>query len=501
MVMAGSFFYAAIVGLLFQDCGAVDSWNCDQAFNFVTGAPYSQLSLTSSCPCCSCNPAYGSPNSVSSAVEWCKAKCDQQSTCTGFFFQKHTNGHEICGFYTGLNPLDSTGKAWHGHSSGSQLCAKGQPNSGGHGQGWPVVYGPKNGAAVKSLVQSGMYLIGPRAAAEVVNGQRLSTLETWVSIDQGRSWTKIGLIARAPNQNLIYGDPVVLAVPDSDIVLAAFRERWTGLPNGKDSFSIVLCRSDNNGQTWAFDSMITGPFQGTPGVPDHFVGAPFLRYDSGMLEVYYDNEPLPNQRGETRHHQWITMLKRDALSKNTAWPQTPTVVSKTSGNALSRDGMASVVDIGNNQLMVVTESVSLIPPHPNVVSATFSWDGGATWDMGSRKTIYEGKLDATTGNRFNAFCPWAIRVGGGPVWVAFLTDEDFPSPPDASNERVEVRRSSVKYIETTTNFQTFSSNALLISDQSATNYKPGMFERDVNTVLCTVDTLKDGKQVVMEKSR
>lgn len=441
---------------------------------------------------------------MSSAVELCKAYCDQQSTCTGFLFQKHTNGHEVCGFYTGLHS-DSTGKALvDGNTSVSQLCVKGQPNSGGHGQGWPVVYGPKNGAPVKSLVQSGTYLIGPRAAAEVVNGQLLSTLETWVSIDQGRSWTKNGLIARAPNQNLEYGDPVLLAVPNSDIVLAAFRERWTGLPgspDGQDSFSIVLCRSDDNGFTWAFDSMITGPFHGTPGVPDHFVGAPFLRYDSGILEVYYDNEPLPNQRWETRHHQWITMLKRDALSKNTAWPQTPTVVSKTAGDALSRDGMASVVDIGNNQLMMVTESVSLIPPHPNVVSALFSWNGGATWDMGSRKTIYEGKVDAITGKRFNAFCPSAIRVGGGPVWVAFLTDEDFPSPPDPSHENVIVRRSSVKYIKTTTNFQTFSSNALLISDQSAQNYNPGMFERDFNTVLCTVDTLKDGKQVVMEKSR
>merc|ERR1719401_3145357 len=101
-------------------------------------------------------------------------------------------------------------------------------------------------------------------------------------------------------------------------------------------------------------------------------------------------------------------------------------------------------------------------------------------------TIYEGKLDEITGKRFNAFCPWAIRVGYGPVWVAFLTDEDFLSPPDWSNEPVTNRRSSVKYIQTTSSFQTWS-DALVISDGSTKNYKPGLFERKLNTVLCTVD--------------
>jgi beta-glucanase (GH16 family) len=37
----------------------------------------------------------------------------------------HTNGHEICGFYT--LPLDEGTKLWHGHRDGSQLCEKVTP--------------------------------------------------------------------------------------------------------------------------------------------------------------------------------------------------------------------------------------------------------------------------------------------------------------------------------------------------------------------------------------
>merc|ERR1712086_1194724 len=35
------------------------------------------------------------------AIAYCKDTCDKRSGCTGFFFQTHGNGHEICGFYTG----------------------------------------------------------------------------------------------------------------------------------------------------------------------------------------------------------------------------------------------------------------------------------------------------------------------------------------------------------------------------------------------------------------
>ena len=79
-------------------------------------------------------------NTANGAVEFCKSRCDDASmfhafsgqgnpnspcsTCTGFFFQRHTNGHEICGFYTiDLNDK-KLNKVGHGHSAGSRICTK-----------------------------------------------------------------------------------------------------------------------------------------------------------------------------------------------------------------------------------------------------------------------------------------------------------------------------------------------------------------------------------------
>jgi len=89
----------------------LSSWECSNEFNFIIGVSYSQTELTDRCGSdnvCNRNPKYvpqyASSNSVVAAVAFCKAKCEDPgwfgSQCTGFFFQRHTNGHEICGFYT-----------------------------------------------------------------------------------------------------------------------------------------------------------------------------------------------------------------------------------------------------------------------------------------------------------------------------------------------------------------------------------------------------------------
>ena len=87
-------------------------------------------------------PQYTSGHSTDGAVEFCKDRCKDPkkfydfagvgdpnancSLCSGFFFQRHGNGHEICGFYvTDLN--DATlDKVNHGHQDGSALCIKGK---------------------------------------------------------------------------------------------------------------------------------------------------------------------------------------------------------------------------------------------------------------------------------------------------------------------------------------------------------------------------------------
>lgn len=106
-------------------CPPPEPWSCDTTTNFINGAAYSQQSLTDYCPACSANPVYEGPNDHEEAVAYCKAKCEAgvwpaTSSCVGFFYQRHMNGHEICGFYNTAPDWDQA--VGHGHSAGSRTC-------------------------------------------------------------------------------------------------------------------------------------------------------------------------------------------------------------------------------------------------------------------------------------------------------------------------------------------------------------------------------------------
>jgi len=105
-----------------------DVFDCDMSHNFVRDAEYSQISLTDGCPNCFGGPKYGGegretcePRFVAEALAYCKAECtDKRPGCTGFFFQKHNNGHEICGFYS--KAVNATNLQKGGHQPCSQVC-------------------------------------------------------------------------------------------------------------------------------------------------------------------------------------------------------------------------------------------------------------------------------------------------------------------------------------------------------------------------------------------
>ena len=83
---------------------SLSAFVCDESSGFVRGVQYSQISLTDMCReaprVCNANPKYGAPNGNARAIAWCEARCERDgASCTGFFFQQHRNGHEICGFY------------------------------------------------------------------------------------------------------------------------------------------------------------------------------------------------------------------------------------------------------------------------------------------------------------------------------------------------------------------------------------------------------------------
>jgi len=87
---------------------------------------YSQISLTDGCNgnICDANPKYGTPMTLARAVAYCESECDGRAGCTGFFFQKHNNGHEICGFYSTV--IATNNMVGGGHMYGA-VCLKSSP--------------------------------------------------------------------------------------------------------------------------------------------------------------------------------------------------------------------------------------------------------------------------------------------------------------------------------------------------------------------------------------
>ncbi|GMH98778.1 hypothetical protein TrST_g11139 [Triparma strigata] len=84
----------------------VSNFQMEEQFNFVEGANYSQIDLNGD----------EKNRPLNWLVQFGAKKCDEQGKY-GFFYQQHTNGHEIMGFYE--TPADMNGKkVKHGHARG-----------------------------------------------------------------------------------------------------------------------------------------------------------------------------------------------------------------------------------------------------------------------------------------------------------------------------------------------------------------------------------------------
>ncbi len=300
-------------------------------------------------------------------------------------------------------------------------------------------------------------------------------IEVLGSTDKGKTWARRGTVAN--NSAVDFGDVMFLGVPGTNTVYCAFREY-----NQAKQYSIVICKSTNSGKDWTYDStVISGQTS--------FVGAPWLFLaNNGDMQCYYDSEPLASQNGSSGS-QWIAMQGRSGLAGD--WNKYGVKAASRDNNAgkFIRDGMASVVDLGNNRIMLVTEGIEDSASggvYSNVVRAIQSFDGGNTWDYSGRKIVYQSFIDSASGRRYNAYCPVAIRIGGGPVGVIFCTDEDFGGTPDMSNLDVTKRRTHIKYIKTLTTFESWGGLTSIWTNGSAA-YAPGMIETASNDVVITID--------------
>ncbi|CAE8686057.1 unnamed protein product [Polarella glacialis] len=311
----------------------------------------------------------------------------------------------------------------------------------------------------------------------------------------GQGWTETGCVVSSEEQ-LEYADPNILHIPGTCSVFCAFRIQNRS-PDPDFSWQVVVCRSDDSGKLWQFDSVVeTSPPGGL------FVGAPFLLLRSnGNLQIYYDSELDAAQLG-CHGNQWLMMRERLNGIRGEWAPGRRVldngIISEIEAGfqpGLLRDGMASVVQLDEDNLLLVMEAVDVKLPHQNIIQGQRSPDGGQTW--WPRFDVYRGRT-ASCGTNFNAYNPWVCRPGSGPAYVAFCTDEDFPEPPDPSNTPVEKRRAHVKLVRSLADFQSWSAADVLNNDGDKM-YNPGLFELSPNKLCSTIDLL-NGTRAMFEQS-
>ncbi|MAT68268.1 MAG: hypothetical protein CMJ58_01970 [Planctomycetaceae bacterium] len=337
-----------------------------------------------------------------------------------------------------------------------------------------------------------------------------STVQLLSSSNNGIDWDYATDIVANPS--LQFGDPTLTVTGNGDI-LAAYR-----LLHPTAGWSIRMSRSTDGGQSWN----VAGTIHNYTGTAGEFVGAPhFNTLSDGTLQVYYDSEfaaPGGNQYIAVKDGVW------DDGSSAWSWTNERIVNTTAIGGAAVRDGLATVVNLGpdldgaGDRLMVVTEAVGTLNGQGyNLIRAFQVENGGATqadWDnLLDSRVIYQSPLTDPQGHSYNAYAPYALRVGDGPVVVAFSTDEVLATenlPADLPSAAPRKRHSEIKFIQTTDSFESWSAPTTLwgvdhpefVGDANSGdiyNYQIGLLELSSNDLLATLDMF-DGKQLVFRPS-
>lgn len=321
---------------------------------------------------------------------------------------------------------------------------------------------------------SGGRLIGGRV------GGNPNAIEVWASTNNGSAWSRISTVS-GPTSSSQFGDVCFLS-DGGTLVYCAFRERFGS------TWQITMCRSTDGGNTWAFDSVVDSNNQ------NRFLGAPALWFSrDGRVQCYYDSEKVAADNGQPGK-QWIMMRAKDKFAFGGAWNAYSAVASRPSNmGTFARDGMASVCNLGGSTMMLVCEGVDPANTARNALYAIKSYSNGVSWDYNSRQRIW---APFKNGVQFNAYCPVVVRYGGGPVGVAFCTDDDFATP-SADSAPPDQRNAHVKFIRTLGSFESWGDLQTVEAGQNSM-YAPSLFELSANVLLNTND-LYAGRQTVRQR--
>jgi hypothetical protein len=246
-------------------------------------------------------------------------------------------------------------------------------------------------------------------------------LRAMLSRDLGRSWEPLGVVARDADRQTDLGDGNAVELADGRW-LAVFRrnQHHGGYPK---RYRLEVAQSPDQGRTWSFHSVV-GSHEVTEEGPSRGLWAPLLFVSpGGELQCYYDDENLPFERGFPGH-QWVVMRRW----RNGRWTAPIVVAREPAG--LSRDGMPAVVAV-DDRLLCVFEGVLAEPPHPSVIRACESKDGGLTWSR--PRLLFQAKPLG-----FQAVAPTAV-ARGGKVLVVFCTNQGRESSPRSGAPPREMR--------------------------------------------------------------
>jgi hypothetical protein len=170
------------------------------------------------------------------------------------------------------------------------------------------------------------------------------------------------------------------------------------------------------------------------------------------------------------------------------WVNPVTVSRAHDPQQLSRDGMASAVELPTGRLLCVLESVHTAPPHANCIRLATSDDGGRTWNWQrqERRIVFQ-----TSKPNHLAVSPWVTRLPGGPLLCVFATDEDQPSS-SRPGTHPRYLKTDVKYVFSLDQGTTWSPTAHTIFAGTHRTYAPGVLPLRDGSLLVTCEDFATG---------
>ena len=338
---------------------------------------------------------------------------------------------------------------------------------------------------------------GAKGAVQLASGDILATrherraAETVVvcsrSTDGGKSWQELSVIAKAPAGHDL-GDGHLLQLPDGALLFSYRHNQHHSVQAGPRKYSIRIAVSHDAGATWQPHSVVAESVLDPTKDPEALGGlwSSFLLLKrDGTLQCYYDDEATPHQAGFYRH-QWVTMKTWDPGKQQ--WSNPVTVSRANNRSHLSRDGMASVVELPSGRLLCALESVQTAPPHANCIRQVTSDDGGRTWSWQrqERQILYQPPR-----TNHLALSPWIARLPGGPLLCVFATDEDQPTPSPSGTLPWHMK-TDIKCVTSIDDGRTWSSSAQTVFAGPHKSYAPGILPLRDGSLLVTFQDFSTG---------